>query len=169
MIAVSSKSQSDIKKNVLLLATCQALFSTSTGVLLSVAALVGYKLAGDKSLATLPQALQWLSTAAFAIPVAVMMRRIGRGNAFTISAFFGIAGALVAAASIFQNSFSMFMVATIIFGGFTAASQHYRFAAAETAAGTIPARDRCVSVLALRLIVSVRLAGDEGEDPLAYA
>lgn len=164
MIAVSSKSQSDIKKNVLLLATCQALFSTSTGVLLSVAALVGYKLAGDKSLATLPQALQWLSTAAFAIPVAVMMRRIGRGNAFTISAFFGIAGALVAAASIFQNSFSMFMVATIIFGGFTAASQHYRFAAAEISNESF--RSKAISlVIGGGVCCSICGAGDIEVDP----
>ena len=59
-----------MKRNVFLLATCQALFNTSTGVLLAIAALVGYKLAVDKSVATLPQAIQWLSTAAFAIPVA---------------------------------------------------------------------------------------------------
>ena len=120
-----------MKRNVFLLATCQALFNTSTGVLLAIAALVGYKLAVDKSVATLPQAIQWLSTAAFAIPVAIMMRRVGRRVGFSVSAMFGIAGALVAALAIFQHSYWLFVCATLLFGGFTAASQHYRFAAAE--------------------------------------
>ena len=54
-----------MKKNVALLALCQALFNSSTGVVLSVSALVGLALASNKSLATLPQALQWAATAAF--------------------------------------------------------------------------------------------------------
>ena len=121
----------NMKRNVFLLAICQALFNTSTGVLLAVAALVGYTLADDKSIATLPQAFQWVSTAVFAIPVAFMMRRIGRRVGFAVSALFGFVGALLAAASIFQGSFWLFACAALFFGGFTAASQHYRFAAAE--------------------------------------
>src|SRR5690606_37932470 len=42
-------------------------------------------------------------------------------------------GALVAAGAIFWHDFWIFSLATVIFGGFTAASQHYRFAAAEVA------------------------------------
>ena len=134
-----------MKRNVFLLATCQALFNTSTGVLIAVAALVGYKLADDKAIATLPQALQWLSTAAFAIPVAIMMRRLGRRTGFTVSALFGIAGALVAAMSIFQHSYWLFVCATLLFGGFTAASQHYRFAAAEVS--SLSFRSKAISLV----------------------
>jgi hypothetical protein len=43
-----------MKKDVALLAICQALFNSSTGVVLSVSALVGLSQASDKSLATLP-------------------------------------------------------------------------------------------------------------------
>ena len=53
-----------IKRNVALLALCQAIFNTSTGVVLSVSALVGLAPASNNSLATLPQALQWEATAA---------------------------------------------------------------------------------------------------------
>ncbi len=134
-----------MKRNVFLLATCQALFNTSTGVLIAVAALVGYKLAADKSLATLPQALQWLSTAVFAIPVAVLMRRLGRSFGFTISALFGIAGAFVAAMSIFYHSYWLFVCATLLFGGFTSASQHYRFAAAEVS--SLGFRSKAISLV----------------------
>ena len=56
-------SKPGMKKNVALLAMCQALFNSSTGVVLSVSALVGLALASNKSLATLPQALQWEATA----------------------------------------------------------------------------------------------------------
>lgn len=136
-----------MKRNVGLLATCQALFNTSTGVMLAVSALVGFKLAPEsqKWLATTPHAVQWISTACFAIPVAIMMRRLGRKNAFVFSALFGIAGALVAAGSIFWQNFWVFMLATIIFGGFTAASQHYRFAAAEVASEAF--RSRSISLV----------------------
>ncbi len=136
-----------MKRNVGLLATCQALFNTSTGVMLAVSALVGFKLApeGHKWLATTPHAVQWVSTALFAIPVAMMMRRMGRRNAFVFSSLFGIAGAFVAAGSIFLQNFWVFMLATVIFGGFTSASQHYRFAAAEVASDVF--RSRSISLV----------------------
>ena len=136
-----------MKKNVGLLAACQALFNTSTGVMLAVSALVGYKLApeGSKWLATTPHAVQWLSTAAFAIPIAMLMRRLGRRLAFVLCSLFGTAGALVAAGAIFWQDFWVFMMATIIFGGFTAASQHYRFAAAEVASDIF--RSRAISLV----------------------
>lgn len=124
-----------MKRNVGLLITCQALFNTSTGIMLAVAALVGFMLApeGQKWLATAPHGVQWLSTAAFAIPVAMLMRRLGRKAAFILCSVLGSLGALVAAGAIFWHEFWVFMLATVIFGGFTAASQHYRFAAAEVA------------------------------------
>lgn len=134
-----------MKSNVFLLATCQALFNTSTGVVIAISALVGYELATDKSIATLPHAIQWLSTAAFAIPVAIMMRRWGRRAGFTVSALFGAVAALVAAAAIFQHSYWIYVFATVLFGAFTSASQHYRFAAAEVA--SISFRSKAISLV----------------------
>lgn len=43
-----------MKRNIALLALCQAVFNTSTGVVLSVSALVGLALASNNALATLP-------------------------------------------------------------------------------------------------------------------
>lgn len=127
-----------MKRNVGLLITCQALFNTATGVMLAVAALVGFMLApeGHKGLATTPHGVQWLATAAFAIPVAMLMRRVGRKAAFILCSILGSLAALVAAGAIFWHDFWIFVLATVIFGGFTAASQHYRFAAAEVASAT---------------------------------
>src|SRR3546814_30341 len=124
-----------MKRNVGLLTICQALFYTSTGVMLSVTALVGFMLAPEsyKWMATTPHGVQWLSTAAFAIPIAWLMRHLGRKPAFVLCAVLGSLGALVAAGAIFLHECWTFALATIIFGGFTAAGQHLRFAAAEVA------------------------------------
>ncbi len=134
-------------RNVGLLSTCQALFNTSTGIMLAVSALVGFTLApeGYKWLATTPHGVQWLSTASFAIPVAMLMRRLGRKAAFILSSILGSLGALVAAGAIFWHDFWIFALATVIFGGFTAASQHYRFAAAEVASDRF--RSRAISLV----------------------
>jgi len=122
-----------MKKNVGLLAICQALFNTSTGVVLSISALVGLALASDKSLATLPQALQWEATAAFSIPLAILMRKFGRKAGFIFGALMGATGAVIAAISIFQGSFYLYLVAIVFFGAFTISGQTYRFAAADVA------------------------------------
>lgn len=122
-----------MRRNVVLLAACQAFFNTFTGMILAISALVGFMLAPPdyKWMATTPHALQWLSAAAFAIPMSSMMRRLGRKIAFSFSALLGIAGAIVAVIAIVQHSFWTFALATIIFGGYNAAGQSYRFAAAE--------------------------------------
>lgn len=122
-----------MKRNVALLSLCQAIFNTSTGVVLSVSALVGLALAANKSLATLPQALQWEATAAFAIPVAMIMRRFGRKAGFIFGALMGSVGGLLAAIAIFQGSFALYLVAIFFFGAYTISGQSYRFAAADVA------------------------------------
>ncbi len=122
-----------MKRNVALLVMCQAVFNTSTGVVLSVSALVGLALASNKSLATLPQALQWEASAAFAIPLAFFMRRFGRKAGFIFGALMGSAGGLLAAIAIFQGSFAMYLVAIIFFGAYTISGHSYRFAAADVA------------------------------------
>ena len=55
-------------RNVLPLALCQALAMTGNAVVMTVSALAGYMLVEDKSLATLPLALQFTGTMAATIP-----------------------------------------------------------------------------------------------------
>ena len=124
-----------MKRNIALLALCQAVFNTATGVVLSVSALVGLALASNNSLATLPQALQWEATAALSIPLAFIMRRFGRKAGFVFGALMGSTGALVAAIAIFQGSFLLYLVAILFFGALTISGHSYRFAAADQASG----------------------------------
>ena len=50
-----------MRKNVFLLSLCQALMNSGNALLAATSALVGQHLASDKSLATLPLALQFLT------------------------------------------------------------------------------------------------------------
>jgi MFS family permease len=122
-----------MRRNVSLLAVSQALANTTQGVLLSIVALVGNALAADKALSTLPHAVQWIGVMVAAVPVSMLMRRLGRRPAFMIGALFGTVAALFAAFAVARGSFWLFTAALFLFGWFSAVAQHYRFAAAEAA------------------------------------
>lgn len=121
------------KKNVLLLALCQALAMTGNTVLITVAALIGYSLIEDKSLATLPLALQQLATMSTTIPASLLMKRIGRQQGFSVGVLIGIVGGVVGVYAIFAKSFLLFCLATVLFGIFNGFAGFYRFAAADAA------------------------------------
>lgn len=121
------------RRNVLLLAACQALLMSGTSLTMTVSALVGHQMADDKSLSTLPLALQFLATMAATIPASMLMRRIGRRAGFTVGACIGVVGALTAAWGIFSDNFWLFALGGLPLGIFNGFGQFYRFAAADTA------------------------------------
>lgn len=92
---------------------------------------MGKALAEDKSLATLPFALLFLTQMATTIPASLFMERAGRRNGFIISALLGFTGACAATAGIVGSSFKVFCIGTIFIGVFNGFGQYYRFAAAE--------------------------------------
>ena len=59
------------KRNVLVLASCQALLNTTGSIYIAVAAIIGAALADDPALATLPVALGVVGTAATTLPVSL--------------------------------------------------------------------------------------------------
>lgn len=122
-----------MRRNVLILACCQALAMSGTSMMLTVSALVGVMLAPDKTLVTLPLAVQFISTTASTIPASFFMARVGRRIGFTIGQMLGMIGAAIAAYAIYIGDFWLFMVGTAVLGVHNAFWQYYRFAAAETA------------------------------------
>lgn len=82
-----------MKVQVTLLAVCQALAMTTNTVLITTAALVGYALAADKALATVPLAMRQIATMAATIPASMLMARIGRQGGFLLGTLLGISGA----------------------------------------------------------------------------
>jgi MFS family permease len=120
------------RRNVLLLALCQALFMTCTSAIVTSIALTGHLLAENKALATLPVALQFATHMAVTIPASLYMRRFGRQVGFLTGTLIGAIGALTAAYAILEASFTLFCLGSAILGGFNSIAQFYRFAAADS-------------------------------------
>ena len=66
------------KKNVALLAACQALLFTNNSTAIVLNGLVGFALAGNKALATLPVTGWVVGGALSTFPASLLMKRIGR-------------------------------------------------------------------------------------------
>jgi predicted MFS family arabinose efflux permease len=127
-------------RNVLLLTGCQALFMTATSGMISAAALVGFGLAENKSLATLPTSLQFVAIMVATTPASLLMRRIGRRDGFTVGAAIGVVGALLAVKGLFDASFVLVCLGHFLVGIFNGFAQFYRFAAADAASDATRAR-----------------------------
>ena len=120
------------RKNVAVLAACQALLFTNNSILIAVNALAGYALATDKALATLPVTAYFVGSALAALPLSLLMKHHGRRAGFTLGAGFAIAGSLACAAAIYTASFWLLCFGMLVFGAYFAAGQYYRFAAADS-------------------------------------
>jgi MFS family permease len=134
-----------MKRDVWLLFFCQALMNASIVGQVAMGALVGYSLADDKSLATLPMGLQMLATMAASIPAGIVFSRLGRRAGFSLGAVASIIGCLVFAAGIWQGDFWLYVAGAVPAGIGFGIAQHYRFAAAEVA--TPAYRPRAISLV----------------------
>lgn len=120
-------------RNVLLLATSQALMLSAVVLSMTLAAILGATLAPDRGLATLPIAAMVIGTALTSIPASLLMRRIGRRWGFVIGAALGAVGGATAALGLLTASFQWFVVGHLFIGGYQGFANYYRFAAAEAA------------------------------------
>lgn len=116
---------------VYLLSLCNAYMYISSSLLITVSALIGYELAADKRLSTLPLAIQFFTVMCGSVPASLLMGRLGRKIGFLIAGAIGILGACIALWSILNSAFFGFCLATVCFGLFAAFSNYYRFTAAE--------------------------------------
>lgn len=121
-----------LNRNVLVLSLCQASMFSGLSLIVATTALVGFMLADDKSLATLPYAAQLLTTMLTSIPAAALMARIGRGGAFRIATALGMAGGGLCTLAILQGSFFLFLAGSVFLGSFAGFGNYYRFAAADS-------------------------------------
>jgi MFS family permease len=119
------------RRNIPLLAICQALMLSGTSLIIATAALVGFALAENKSWATLPLAAQFIATMCTTIPAALLMDRIGRRHGFMLASLFGVSGAVFTTLAILKGNFSLFTFGTLQIGIFNGFGNYYRFAAAD--------------------------------------
>jgi MFS family permease len=119
-------------RNIGILMICQCVATSATVLVVTIGGIVGSVLAPNPAWATLPLSLMVVGTAGCAVPAAQLMRRIGRRNGFALAALVAACAALLGAAALSMQSFSLFCVCTCLIGAKVAFSQQYRFAAAES-------------------------------------
>ncbi len=124
---------SSIRRNVGLLALCQALLMTNNSTLIAINGLAGLALAPIAWLATLPVTCWVLGGAIATMRASLHMKRVGRQRGMTVGTLWGIVGALICAAAVAQQSFWLLCFGTLVFGVYNAYGQYYRFAAADAA------------------------------------
>jgi MFS family permease len=122
-----------MNRNVWLLFVCQGLVNASSISQVSISALIGYSLAADKTLATLPYALQMTATMAASIPAGFVFARLGRKAGFLLGAFATLLGTILFAVGLIRADFVLYCLGAIPTGLGFGIGQHYRFAAAEVA------------------------------------
>src|SRR5260221_2370334 len=123
------------KRNVGLLAACQAMLFTNNSTLIAINGLAGLALAPHIALATLPVTCWILGGAIGTMPASLHMKRVGGQRGFTLGARWGFAGALICAAAIARQSFWLLCLGPLVWGLSNAYGQSSRFAAADGASG----------------------------------
>src|SRR3982750_2289973 len=123
------------RRNVALLAACQASLFTNNSTLIAINGLVGLALAPYKGLATLPSTCWVLGGPIATMPASLHMKRVGRQRGLSFGTLWGIVGALICATAIWAQSFWLLCLGTLIWGVYNAYGQYYRFAAADVASG----------------------------------
>jgi MFS family permease len=118
-------------RNVALLAGAQALLLTNGVSLVAVNSLLGFALAPDKRLATLPLTAYVIGAALTTLPASFFMKHQGRRAGFMFGALLGMAGALLSAWAVAGRSFWLLCAGTMLAGIYNAFGQQYRFAAAD--------------------------------------
>jgi MFS family permease len=121
------------KRNVGVLAACQALLFTNNSTLIAINGLAGLALAPYAGLATLPVTCWVLGGAIGTMPASLHMKRVGRQRGLTSGTLWGIVGALICSGAIWAQSFWLLCFGTLVWGVYNAYGQYYRFAAADIA------------------------------------
>jgi MFS family permease len=120
-------------KDIVVLATGQALTGTVTSLLTSVSSLSGAYLAPVPALSTVPVTATVLGTLLMIYPASAIMGRLGRRDGFMLKAGVGVVGGVVCAFGLVVASFAVLIIGAFLLGIFSAFGQYYRFAAIDAA------------------------------------
>ncbi len=122
---------SAMRRNLLLLATCQALGNSGNVLMFTATALSIVTFYPNRDLATLPITLQHLGVMLAVFPAGLLMQRFGRRLGFRVGSVFGMAGASVVGLGLLNASFITMCLGGLLLGYAVASLQMYRFAAVE--------------------------------------
>ncbi|MDX4957799.1 MFS transporter [Delftia acidovorans] len=148
--------KNNMHRQVLVLASAQALFQIVSVMVMTVGGLAGGQIAPSPRWATLPIATMFLGTATMMFPASMWMARVGRRMGFISGTALGMVGGLVAAYGVHQSSLALLAGGTYLVGCYQAFAQFYRFAASEVADDAF--RPRAISLVMAGGVVAA-LAG----------
>jgi len=132
---------SQMRRNLLLLATCQALGQAVNTMMFAATALsVATFLPQYRELATLPVTMQHLGVMLSVFPTALLMQRVGRSFGFRVGAVTGMLGASICAVGLVMGDILIMCLGGLIQGYAVASLQMYRFAAVELVPGAMRAK-----------------------------
>ena len=141
-----------MNRNLSLLISSQVFGFTAANVTVFLSGIIGSQLTTIKSLATFPPSIYVVGIAISTIFAAKVMSIIGRRLGFVLASIGSSLACLLAAYSIFVNSFIIFSFSCFLLGTGMAFIHQYRFAAAETVEKD--KAPKAVSMLLLAGIVS---------------
>lgn len=141
-----------MNRNLSLLISSQVFGFTAANVTVFLSGIIGSQLSTIKSLATFPPSIYVVGIAISTIFAAKVMSIIGRRLGFVLASIGSSLACLLAAYSIFINSFILFSLSCFLLGTGMAFIHQYRFAAAETVEKD--KAPKAVSMLLLAGIVS---------------
>ncbi|NNC76794.1 MAG: MFS transporter [Woeseiaceae bacterium] len=118
--------------NLIILVLCQLISATGSIVMVTLGGIIGSTLSSNPAWATLPVTMMVVAVAASTVPASLLMRRIGRRYGFALASLSSIAALALAVLALSLMSFSLFIVAGMLFGINMAFTQQYRYAAAES-------------------------------------
>jgi len=129
---MSSTQKGRFLANVFPLVAGQAFFQTAGILVAALSGLVGYNLAADKALATVPVAVISIGTAVALIPASLFMKKYGRKRGFMVGTGVGFLAGALTSLGIYLLDFWLFVAGNVLVGAYQGFSQYYRFAAAES-------------------------------------
>jgi len=121
-----------MNRNLFLLISSQVFGFTAANVTVFLSGIIGSQLSPIKSLATFPPSIYVVGIAISTIFAAKIMSIIGRRLGFVLASIGSSLACLIAAYSIFIDSFIIFSFSCFMLGTGMAFIHQYRFAAAET-------------------------------------
>ncbi|PHS73792.1 MAG: MFS transporter [Cycloclasticus sp.] len=139
-------------RNTSIFSIAQGLMVSSVSLNVTCAALVGYSLADDKSLATLPLAVMFITTMLCSIPSSLLLEKIGRKKGFMLATIIGVGAGAIASYAIIIHEFWLFVVGVGLIGVFNSVGNYFRFAAADSV--TEEYKSRAISYVMLGGVVA---------------
>lgn len=118
-------------RNVAVLSGLSAILGAQMPVFMILGGLAGAQLAPNMGLATLPIACQMIAAMVFALPVSLMMGRLGRKPGFAFGALAGAIGGGIAAWGLVTDSFFLLCLGHAGAGIYQTSQGYFRFAATD--------------------------------------